>query len=82
VSSFGNIQASLILRSFLTKLQLFCKLLASLIFASFGRAQTSLALLSLTAKFGFERWPCGLQMCCNVGGVSFFFFCGGKKKTK
>ena len=24
----------------------------------------------------------GLQMCCNVGGVSFFFFCGGKKKTK
>ena len=22
----------------------------------------------------------GLQMCCNVGGVSFFFFCGGRKK--
>jgi len=37
------------------------------------------------ASFGFERWlpdgtglAVGLQMCCNVGGVSFFFFCGGK----
>jgi hypothetical protein len=22
----------------------------------------------------------GLQMCCNVGEVSFFFFAGGRKK--
>jgi hypothetical protein len=24
----------------------------------------------------------GLQMCCNVGGVAFFIFCGRKKKNK
>jgi hypothetical protein len=24
----------------------------------------------------------GFANVCNVGGVSFFFFCGGKKKTK
>jgi len=24
----------------------------------------------------------GLQMCCNVGGVSFFFFCGGGRKKQ
>jgi hypothetical protein len=48
-----------------------------------------LALLSLTAKIGIsvgfpksrdKLW--GFGNVCNVGGASFFFFCGGKKKTK
>jgi hypothetical protein len=82
VSSFGNIQASLILRSFLTKLQLFCKPLASLIFASFGRAQTSLALLSLTAKFGFERWLVGLANVLQCGWGFFLLFLRGEEKNK
>jgi hypothetical protein len=43
-------------------------------------------LQALVLSVGFPNirnklW--GLQMWCNVGGVSFFFFCwGGEKKTK
>ena len=39
---------------------LFCKPLATLIFASFGIAQTSLALPSLNAKIGWSVGSCGL----------------------
>jgi hypothetical protein len=33
-------------------------------------------------SFGFSVGSWGFANVCNVGGVSFFFFCGGKKKTK
>ena len=38
----------------------------------------SVAALLQALVLSVGSW--GLQMCCNVGGVSFFFFCGGRKK--
>jgi hypothetical protein len=37
---------------------------------------------TLWQSFGWSVGSWGFANACNVGGVSFFFFAGGKKKTK
>jgi hypothetical protein len=63
-------------------LQLFFKPLAALIFATFGIAQTSLALHSLNAKIGQSVGSCGLGNVLQCGLGFLFYFAEGKKKTK
>jgi len=41
-----------------------------------------LALQALWQSLGWNVGSWGFANVCNVGGVSFFSFAGGKKKTK
>jgi hypothetical protein len=37
---------------------------------------------TLWQSFGLRFGLCGFANVCNVGGVSFFFFCGWEEKNK